>query len=86
MSNKNTNKTAPAKSTETAEFDLAAEKSKDHADAVAQLKILVTKLGAQQVLMTVGQHVTRNAEDFEGGIKFGRRCASIAKKVPTLAA
>lgn len=58
------------------------DQSAAHSKAVEQLKAIVTQLGASQVLLTVGQHVTRNAEDFEAGIKYGRRCATLAKKVP----
>lgn len=79
MSNKsNTVKSAPVKTAP------VAEQSSEHSDAVNQLKALVATLGAQQVLLTVGQHITRNAEDFEAGIKYGRRCATLAKKVPAL--
>ena len=77
MSTKKTDSAAPA-------APAAPAESADTSQAVAELKALVAQLGATQALMVVGQHVGRNATDFETGIRFGRRCLNLAKKVPAL--
>ncbi len=81
MSKNTANKPAAPKTA-----DKAAEaKSVAHTEAVASLVTLVASLGAQQVLLTVGQQVNRNATDLEEGLKFARKMVNLSKKVPALA-